>query len=103
MQTYIVMVSGSILNLSTHLTPHMTLSIETCIGPLNTGFSISLFPFSFPTSHPRVESFQYTLLFKNISLKGLRGEGERRSKMQAHVIIKAHVTVRSANLVTSWV
>ena len=36
MQTYIVKISGSILNLSTvqfkwHLTPHMTLSIETCI------------------------------------------------------------------------
>ena len=31
MQTYIVIVSGSILNVSTHLTPHMTLSIETCI------------------------------------------------------------------------
>ena len=36
MQTYIVKISGSILNLSTvqfkwHLTPYMTLSIETCI------------------------------------------------------------------------
>ena len=31
MQTNIVVVSGSILNVSTHLTPHMTLSIETCI------------------------------------------------------------------------
>ena len=30
MQTYIVIVSGSILNVSTQLTPQMTLSIETC-------------------------------------------------------------------------
>ena len=36
MQTYIVMVSGSILNLSTYLTPHMTLSIETCIRRADT-------------------------------------------------------------------
>ena len=56
-ESNIVMVSGSILNLSTHLTPHMTLSIETCIGLLNTGFSISLFPFRSPPLTPEWRAF----------------------------------------------
>ena len=68
------MVSGSILNLSTHLIPHMTLSIETCIGPLNTGFSISLFAFRSPTLTPEWRAFSIHCYLKYF-IEEVKGRG----------------------------